>query len=205
MQWVTAVAFALACWGCGGVAEVHSGSSSNDGGTADTARNPNCPKSVPADGSQCSNFVECEYRTAGVPEYCTTLASCELRNDGSPPHWTVAPPAKECVVRAAECPSLFPGTDGAPCGVSSSIGCYYSEGGCHCVQQGCPPLGPSVWSCVPWAVGCPSPQPLLGEACPTEGLECGGYCGASLGGSRACVNGYWDLGTEAPCISCPVQ
>ncbi|HVU04745.1 MAG TPA: hypothetical protein VHE30_23495 [Polyangiaceae bacterium] len=202
------IALALASFGCGAATGLPVG---GDGGgcqgsscTPAPARNPACPAALPLNGMSCDEAVDCAYPGTGDQTYCTRLATCADSGKGRLT-WTVTPQDQRCTHRSS-CPKSFADAQG-PCSADANEVCAYAEGGCQCSQwmdSTCSAPVQPTWDCVPWSVGCPTTRPLLGDACPEEGAQCGGRCGSSIDGPLLCSGGYWARGSDGPCPSCPL-
>jgi hypothetical protein len=169
-----------------------------------TGRNPDCPTTIPTDGSPCKPVLGCDY--GDDPHHiCLTHVACVAKSLNAPFNWSVLSPPANCGSNEATCPASFTAlARGAPCpGVTSK--CTYPEGQCGCVTCTADGAMSKMWACREWGpteAGCPAVPPRTGDACTTTDLECsyGGFCRFSVSPTMVCDSGYWRVG--GPLGSC---
>lgn len=179
-------------------------------GTAGTMTFTPCPTAAPPNGSACSTRgLVCGYGDDIRGDICRTIATCSAQQ------WKIsAPDAVACppLPEVGACPADL---KGSACAESST--CTQVDGNiCFCTN--CPlnlmscmrwpggpggtgGVGPPTWYCpAPSTVtGCPLPQPNVGEACPTEGVNCSYdqfVCGQP---EKVCSHGVWVSGSATMC------
>jgi hypothetical protein len=176
---------------------------------AQEPRDPRCPATPPATGTQCDPRpapLECEYGGDAFGR-CTTFAACAMQSDASFAFVVEGGNDAICGPNPAQCPSSFASgttemSSGSAPACTNALVCAYAEGVCGCGTDS----SASTWACRARDVGgaCPSRRPLAGDGCPSEGATCryDEPCAndLSLGPSLICQNGYWEeLGGLTTC------
>jgi hypothetical protein len=202
-----AIALALVSWftaACGGAVAAHGEDGGAPGGNDAglPSRNPACPTTPPSSGKPCTPPVSCEY--VDKPG-CSTMAECVSLTVDPTFTWSVTAPDAGCDPSLRQCTAdVLSLPEGYPC-TASGFTCDFPGGRCGCVDC-LTPMGQkgASWTCSRWdlgGTGCPPTSPIVGDACGTPDLECGGGCGISVGNRVRCSGGYWQLmpKDDGPC------
>lgn len=206
---------------CSGRTAGEAGGGGTDGGADSSPLPPDCPATVPAEGTSCSkDQILCEYGSDYDPR-CNTQRVCSTGTWASPVGFggrptcpstppTVGPNPAACAPTRASVPV------GAAC--SGGDSCAYDGSTCFCGRF-CPnyPIrqpdcdgGTTVgccdakvqWNCFDGPAFCPQPRPRVGSACAKDGESCAVSSPVECGQATiVCKGGVWTLND----FGCPVS
>lgn len=213
---------AIAVAACSGRTE----SSASDGGSSDAGADsaplpPDCPTTLPAEGTSCKkDQLLCEYGDDFDPR-CNTTRVCSSGTWASPVTFGGRPTCPSTPPAVGPNPPMCPATRASvPTGTlcTGSTSCTYDGSTCFCGRY-CPsyPIrqpdcdgGVTVgccnatvqWNCFDGPKFCPQPRPRIGSACTTEGDSCAVSAPVECGQATiSCKGGTWQLVD----FGCPVS
>jgi hypothetical protein len=152
-----------------------------------------CPDEPPADGSSCSEDVNCTWGSHPEPA-CRTRGSC---SGGT---WSVYDPPAHCSdpLLGDDCPAASGDIAiGASCSPGQLVCDYPTGDRCTCTDcsvedPNCGPLGDYTWRCWTPPAGCPTYYPNIGSVCDLPAATSCRYTCASIAVCSA--EGVWVAG-----------